>query len=171
MPALAYRTSSPHPAPVDPGPLALARTPGPSPDALGPSSEACEVIELFPGSGPGIGRTWGSAPHGEAGSALEMAKRDAGTGAQPTRPDRGRRVRGERRGGLRAARRRAALRFRLLRRWTAGRAAGQQGMATAEYAIATLGAVAFAGLLVVIMRSDEVRGFLLGIIRAALALP
>ncbi|ASN54066.1 hypothetical protein CGQ25_13140 [Sinomonas sp. R1AF57] len=48
---------------------------------------------------------------------------------------------------------------------------GQAGMATAEYAIATLGAVAFAGLLVVIMRSDEVRGFLLGIIRAALALP
>ncbi|GGG72863.1 hypothetical protein GCM10007172_26710 [Sinomonas atrocyanea] len=44
-------------------------------------------------------------------------------------------------------------------------------MATAEYAIATLGAVAFAGLLVVIMRSDEVRGFLLAIIRQALALP
>lgn len=35
----------------------------------------------------------------------------------------------------------------------------------------TVGAVAFAGLLVVIMRSDEVRGFLLAIIRQALALP
>lgn len=51
------------------------------------------------------------------------------------------------------------------------RPAGQDGMATAEYAIATLGAVAFAGLLVVILRSDEVRGFLLNIIRSALSLP
>ncbi|KHL05415.1 hypothetical protein LK10_01410 [Sinomonas humi] len=47
----------------------------------------------------------------------------------------------------------------------------EEGMATAEYAIATLAAVAFAGLLVVIMRSEEVRGFLLNIIRAALAIP
>lgn len=45
------------------------------------------------------------------------------------------------------------------------------GMATAEYAIATLAAVGFAGLLVVILRSDEVRGFLLNLIRTALALP
>lgn len=44
------------------------------------------------------------------------------------------------------------------------------GMATAEYAIATLAAVGFAGLLVVILRSDEVRGFLLTIIRHALNL-
>ena len=44
------------------------------------------------------------------------------------------------------------------------------GMATAEYAIATLAAVGFAGLLVVILKSDEVRGFLLGIIRSALSL-
>ncbi|WP_374049308.1 DUF4244 domain-containing protein [Sinomonas sp. ASV486] len=72
---------------------------------------------------------------------------------------------------LRTVHRRAAVRLQLLRLWFEGRAAGQHGMATAEYAIATLGAVAFAGLLVVIMRSDEVRGFLLGIIRAALALP
>ncbi|MEQ4518833.1 DUF4244 domain-containing protein [Pseudarthrobacter sp. B907] len=47
----------------------------------------------------------------------------------------------------------------------------EAGMATAEYAIATLAAVGFAGLLVLIMRSDEVRGFLLNIIRTALALP
>ncbi|WP_432393254.1 DUF4244 domain-containing protein [Pseudarthrobacter sp. L19] len=47
----------------------------------------------------------------------------------------------------------------------------EAGMATAEYAIATLAAVGFAGLLVLIMRSDEVRGFLLNVIRAALALP
>jgi hypothetical protein len=49
--------------------------------------------------------------------------------------------------------------------------ASQAGMATAEYAIATLAAVGFAGLLVFILRSDEVRGFLLNLIRTALALP
>ena len=42
------------------------------------------------------------------------------------------------------------------------------GMATAEYAIATLAAVGFAGLLVVILRGNEVKGFLLAIIRQAL---
>ena len=47
----------------------------------------------------------------------------------------------------------------------------EAGMATAEYAIATLAAVGFAGILVFIMRSDEVRGFLLNLIRTALALP
>jgi len=47
----------------------------------------------------------------------------------------------------------------------------EAGMATAEYAIATLAAVGFAGLLVLIMRSDEVRGFLLNLICTALALP
>jgi hypothetical protein len=45
------------------------------------------------------------------------------------------------------------------------------GMATAEYAIATLAAVGFAGILVVILRSEEVRGFLLNLIRTALSLP
>ncbi|ALV46993.1 hypothetical protein MB46_17415 [Arthrobacter alpinus] len=45
----------------------------------------------------------------------------------------------------------------------------ETGMATAEYAIATLAAVGFAGLLVVILKSDEVRGFLLNIIRTALS--
>ncbi|MEN8583734.1 DUF4244 domain-containing protein [Burkholderia sp. RS01] len=49
--------------------------------------------------------------------------------------------------------------------------ASEAGMATAEYAIATLAAVGFAGLLVFILRSDEVRGFLLNLIRTALALP
>ncbi|MFM5904447.1 MAG: DUF4244 domain-containing protein [Microbacteriaceae bacterium] len=44
----------------------------------------------------------------------------------------------------------------------------ESGAATAEYAIATMAAVAFAGLLVVIMRSDEVREILLGLIRDAL---
>src|SRR4051794_27867830 len=45
----------------------------------------------------------------------------------------------------------------------------ESGMATAEYAIATLAAVGFAGLLVVILKSDEVRGYLLNIIRTALS--
>ena len=45
------------------------------------------------------------------------------------------------------------------------------GMATAEYAIATLAAVGFAGVLVVLLRSEEVRSFLLNLIRTALALP
>lgn len=49
--------------------------------------------------------------------------------------------------------------------------ASEAGMATAEYAIATLAAVGFAGLLVFILRSEEVRGFLLTLIRTALALP
>ncbi|KII26856.1 hypothetical protein M707_25385 [Arthrobacter sp. AK-YN10] len=56
---------------------------------------------------------------------------------------------------------------RMLRRVMAGEA----GMATAEYAIATLAAVGLAGLLVVLLRSDEVRGFLLNLIRTALSLP
>jgi Protein of unknown function (DUF4244) len=47
---------------------------------------------------------------------------------------------------------------------------GDQGMATAEYAIATLAACGFAGLLLVLMRSDQVRGLLLGIIQRALSI-
>lgn len=46
---------------------------------------------------------------------------------------------------------------------------GDAGSATAEYAIATMAAVGFAGLLVVIMRSDEVRGMLLELVRNALS--
>jgi Protein of unknown function (DUF4244) len=42
------------------------------------------------------------------------------------------------------------------------------GMATAEYAIATIAAVGFAGLLVVVLRSGEVQELLAGIIRRAL---
>ena len=43
------------------------------------------------------------------------------------------------------------------------------GSATAEYAIATMAAVGFAGLLVVIMKSDEVRGILTELVRNALS--
>ncbi|WP_433874761.1 DUF4244 domain-containing protein [Sinomonas atrocyanea] len=90
---------------------------------------------------------------------------------QSTEDPRGRRRHGALRRSSRSVRRRWSARLQRLARGLARRTYGQAGMATAEYAIATLGAVAFAGLLVVIMRSDEVRGFLLGIIRAALALP
>lgn len=47
----------------------------------------------------------------------------------------------------------------------------EAGAATAEYAIATMAAVGFAGLLVVILRSDEVRGMLTDIVRHALQIP
>ncbi|MDQ0689612.1 DUF4244 domain-containing protein [Arthrobacter sp. W4I7] len=74
---------------------------------------------------------------------------------------------GGRRTGIRG--RRTGIRGR---RTGIGRLSGSEaGMATAEYAIATLAAVGFAGLLVFILRSEEVRGFLLNLIRTALALP
>lgn len=47
--------------------------------------------------------------------------------------------------------------------------ADDRGAATAEYAIATMAAVGFASLLVVIMRSDEVRGILTDMVRTALS--
>lgn len=52
-------------------------------------------------------------------------------------------------------------------RWAA--LGGDAGMATAEYAIATVAAAGFAGLLLLILRSDEVRNLLLGIVRGALS--
>jgi len=42
-------------------------------------------------------------------------------------------------------------------------------MATAEYAIATLAACGFAGLLLTLLRSGEVRTLLFGIIKRALS--
>ena len=49
------------------------------------------------------------------------------------------------------------------------RIVGDAGMATAEYAIATLAACGFAGLLVVILKGGQVRGLLMGIIERALS--
>ncbi len=46
---------------------------------------------------------------------------------------------------------------------------GDDGMATAEYAIVTLAAAGFAGLLAVILRSPEVREAITSIIRSALS--
>jgi Flp pilus assembly pilin Flp len=56
----------------------------------------------------------------------------------------------------------------LTRRRAAQLFGDETGAATAEYAVATMAAVAFAGLLVVIMRSDEVRGILTDLVRRAL---
>ncbi len=47
----------------------------------------------------------------------------------------------------------------------------ETGAATAEYAIATMAAVAFAGMLVAIMRSDEVKQILTDLIERALTVP
>lgn len=44
-----------------------------------------------------------------------------------------------------------------------------EGAVTAEYAVVIMGAVAFAGVLVAIMRSGEVRAFLLNLIEQALS--
>ncbi|WP_103063765.1 DUF4244 domain-containing protein [Actinomyces qiguomingii] len=46
---------------------------------------------------------------------------------------------------------------------------GEAGMATAEYAIGTLAAAAFAGLLLAIMRSGSLSSVLRGIIESALS--
>ena len=43
------------------------------------------------------------------------------------------------------------------------------GAATAEYLVATMAAVGFAGLLIVILRGDEVRGILTELVRNALS--
>ncbi len=43
-----------------------------------------------------------------------------------------------------------------------------EGMATVEYALVTVAAAGFAGLLLAILRSDEVRGMLVGILQGAL---
>ena len=44
----------------------------------------------------------------------------------------------------------------------------EAGAATAEYVIATMAAVGFAGLLILILRGDEVRGILTELVRHAL---
>ena len=44
-----------------------------------------------------------------------------------------------------------------------------RGASTAEYAIITLVAVGFAGILLAILRSEEVKGMLLELVRSALS--
>ncbi|WP_328594353.1 DUF4244 domain-containing protein [Actinomadura macrotermitis] len=55
-----------------------------------------------------------------------------------------------------------------LRRWS--RRTRDMGMTTAEYAVGTIAAAGFAGLLYKIVTSPQVRGLLVGIIRRALQL-
>lgn len=45
----------------------------------------------------------------------------------------------------------------------------ERGSATAEYAVATMAAVGFAGLLVVLLRGDEVRDILADLVKRALS--
>jgi hypothetical protein len=54
-------------------------------------------------------------------------------------------------------------------RWRVLQERREAGMATAEYAIGTLAAVGFAGLLLVILRSEQVRSMLLSIVQSALS--
>ncbi len=63
------------------------------------------------------------------------------------------------------------VRVRAGRRWEGAvrsRLAGDRGSATAEYAVVILAAVAFAGVLVAVMRSGEVQQVLTDLVRGAL---
>ncbi|GIG35969.1 DUF4244 domain-containing protein [Cellulomonas pakistanensis] len=75
-----------------------------------------------------------------------------------------------RRAGVRAAR--AVRGVGALVRRAHGRFAGvirDAGLATAEYAVVMIAAVGFAGLLVVILRSSEIRETLTNLVRDALS--
>lgn len=66
---------------------------------------------------------------------------------------------------------RAPRRLVRARRWAHRfEASAQAGMATAEYAIGTLAAVGFAGLLLVILKSDQVRAMLVDLVSRALSI-
>jgi len=112
-----------------------------------------------------------AARAGEAGTAsLSEPARDADRADEPVHavPDEL-----EARRRLRAVRPRPDLAPLAVARHARDRLRGalnDAGMATAEYAIATLAAVGFAGLLVVILKGNEVRGLLSGIVRRALTL-
>ena len=107
----------------------------------------------------------GVASHGHGSGKREGAQQGSGVCVQLDNLWRGitrtHNVRWQARSGVR---RHATLR-------QASLMGSEGGMATAEYAIATLAAVGLAGLLVVILRSEEVRGFLLNLVRTALSLP
>lgn len=57
----------------------------------------------------------------------------------------------------------------LLRRWKAAAERAEAGMSTAEYAVGTIAAVAFAAVLIAVVKSDTVRSALENIISSALA--
>lgn len=89
-----------------------------------------------------------SAPPGSRGSR-PVARSSAGRNARPNPRQGAARTRSRARRALRSL-------------------AGERGAATAEYAVATMAAVGFAGLLVVLLRGDEVRGILTELVRNAL---
>ena len=60
------------------------------------------------------------------------------------------------------------LKERFRHRWLDGVRDGDRGAVTAEYAVIIMAAVAFAGLLVVILGSEEVRGMLVDLVQRAL---
>ena len=88
------------------------------------------------------------------GRALVFLPRRAGERPARRRP-------GRATAGRRAAVRAASTRF-------ARRLAEDRGAVTAEYAIVIMAAVAFAGLLVAIMRSEEIRAMLVRLVENAL---
>ena len=55
----------------------------------------------------------------------------------------------------------------VLERWRSS--ASEAGMSTAEYAVGTIAAVAFAAVLIAVVKSDTVRSALEGIISSALS--
>lgn len=57
----------------------------------------------------------------------------------------------------------------LIRQWQRAATQAEAGMSTAEYAVGTIAAVAFAAVLIAVVKSDTVRSALEGIISAALA--
>lgn len=59
--------------------------------------------------------------------------------------------------------------WRCMARWRAVTIRAEVGMATAEYALVTLAAAAFAALLIAILRGGQVRDLLFGIISDALS--
>lgn len=108
-----------------------------------------------------------STPETPTGPAAAQVRTTPGRRRSPQRASGrvGGRTRGRRTGLLLWS---AAPWEQLRSRLNAVRAAGAEaGMATAEYAIATP-AVGFAGLLLVILRGDEVRGMLTALVRQAL---
>ncbi len=62
-----------------------------------------------------------------------------------------------------------ALRWKLIDGWREAHRRMDAGMTTAEYAVGTAAAVAFAALLLAVVRSDAVRAALTSIITNALA--
>ena len=62
------------------------------------------------------------------------------------------------------------MRRSLTVRWRDIRAATDAGMTTAEYAVGTLAACAFAAVLMAVVRSGAVKSALTGLIKAALSI-